>query len=138
MALKRGKLKFLNVIETKSIIDATIQVTSQEEIRGNAQLKSYYPSNSKKKGASTELRKLSGYDYDQVVVLKAMVTNFLDKSIAGGSRDVKVKVNKNNIVSEDTVYSCDLCKDLYQVLLGIYLTHRWRAELIGIIRWVLT
>ena len=125
--LKRGKLKFLNVIATKSIIDATIQVTSQEGIRGNAQLKSYYPSDSKKKGASTELRKLSGYEYDQVVVSKAMVTNFLDKFIAGEGRDVKFKVNTNNIDSEDTVYSCDLCNYKTRSQAGVK-THKTRIH----------
>ena len=123
---KRGKLKFLNVISTKSIIDTTVQVTSQEGVRGNVQLKSYFPSNSKKKGASTELRKLSGYDYDQVVVLKAMVINFLDKFISGGSLEDNFKDNKKN-GNGDTVYSCDLCNYKTKSQAGVK-THKARIH----------
>ena len=71
------------VIATKTITDTTIEVTNQEALRGNVQLKSYLSSNSKKKGASTELRKLSDYEYCHVEVLKEIVTNLLDRFIAG-------------------------------------------------------
>ena len=124
--LKTGKLKFLNVISTKSIIDSTVEVIPQEGSRGNVQLKSYFPSNSKKKGASTELRKLSGYDYELVVVLKAMVTNFLDKFISGGSLEDNVKESKKD-GSRDTVYSCDLCNYKTKSQAGVK-THKTRIH----------
>ena len=46
-------------------------------------MKSYIPCNNKKKGATTEMRKLPDYEYGQVEVLKAMVTNVFDRFIAG-------------------------------------------------------
>ena len=85
--IKKGKIKCLSVIATKTITDTTIEVTTQEALRGNVQLKSYIPSNSKKKGASTELRKLSDYEYSHVEVLKEIVTNLLDRIIAGDTVD---------------------------------------------------
>ena len=54
-----------------------------------------------------------------------MVTNFLDKFIAGEGRDVKV--NTNNIDSEDTVYSCDLCNYKTRSQAGVK-THKTRIH----------
>ena len=111
--LKKGKIRFLSVIATKSIIDSTVEVVSQEGVRGNVQLKSYFPSNNKKKGASTELRKLPDYEYCQVEVLRAIVTNLLDKFIAGDHLPEEVKDSSKDSVKDsagkDVILSCDLC-----------------------------
>ena len=66
---KKGKIRILSVVATKTIVDATVEVIPQEGSRGNVQLKSHNPSTTKKKGATTELRKHPDYEYSQVEVL---------------------------------------------------------------------
>ena len=50
-SLKKGKIRILSVVSTKTIVDATVEVIPQEGSRGNVQLKSHNPSQTKKKGA---------------------------------------------------------------------------------------
>ena len=107
--LKTGKIRFLSVVSTKTILDATVEVSPQEGPRGNVQLKSHSPSNNRKKGATTELRKLSDYEFSQVEVLKAMLTYILDRLIAGDSLENVVNGSKSDSVGEETIFDCDMC-----------------------------
>lgn len=112
---QRGKMSFLNVVITKTLFDAIVEITSQDGTRSNVQLKSYNPSQNKRKGATTELRKLPDFDYDQVDILKAIVTSFLDTFINGDTLETVLKGSNTNsgvkkISSEQTsLFSCDLC-----------------------------
>ena len=84
-----GKIKFLNKIVTNGLMDATVQVTPQKGPAGHVQMKSYAKSNSKKKGATTELRKLADYDFSYVLVLKCILTNLLDRFIQAYLKNAK-------------------------------------------------
>ena len=112
---QKTKITFLNVVITKTVIDAIVEVTSQDGTRGNAQLKSYNPSQNKRKGATTELRKLSDYDYSQVELLKAIVTSIFDRLINGDTlnnifEDYKTDFDPKFVSStEGLSFSCDLC-----------------------------
>ena len=94
----KGKFKFLSVVKTNLLLDTIIEVTAQDGRKGKVVLKSYYPSNNKKKGATTEMRKHSDYDYAEVKIMKAMLTSLLDKFIAE-------ETGQEN----DEVWSCDIC-----------------------------
>ena len=107
--LKKGKIKFLSVVSTKTIVDATVEVVPQEGQRGNVQLKSHNPSGSKKKGATTELRKLPDYEYSQVEVLKAILKNILDRLIAGDSIEQAISGAKSESEVKEIIISCDVC-----------------------------
>ena len=107
--LKKGKIKFLSVVSTKTIVDATVEVVPQEGPRGNVQLKSHNPSGSKKKGATTELRKLPDYEYSQVEVLKAILKNILDRLIAGDSIEQAISGAKSESEVKEIIISCDVC-----------------------------
>ena len=124
---KKGKIRFLSVVATKTILDTSIEVSSHEGSRGNVQMKSYVPSQTKKKGASTELRKLSGYDYSHVTVLKAMITNLLDTFIAGGAVSDVVKGSTIDLEVKELVYSCDLCNYKTKSQAGLK-THKTRIH----------
>ena len=106
---KKGKIRILSVVSTKTIVDATVEVIPQEGPRGNVQLKSHNPSNSKKKGASTELRKLSDYEYGQVEVLKAVLIHILDRLIAGKSIEEAISGSEIETEVKETFFSCDVC-----------------------------
>ena len=105
---KKGQIKILNVVQTKTIVDATVQVIPQDGSKGNVQVKSHNPSNTKKKGATTELRKLPDHDFGQVLVLKSVLTNVLDGLIAGVP--LEEAISKSNKVSDEKVnYHCEFC-----------------------------
>ena len=72
----------LRVLEVKNITavkTAVIEVLLNNTCKGNAELKLYRPSVHKKKGASLEIRKAAGFDYEQVDILRNIVVYFLDK-----------------------------------------------------------
>ena len=90
-----AKMKVLDVVKHKSIGDCTVEV-SGDGSKGNAELKIYKPNPDKKKGATLELRKKPGFDYDVVKKLKTMITIIVDGFIAGDEiEDILTKSNKN-------------------------------------------
>ena len=81
-----GKMKILDASIKKAMVNAIVEVTSVNgNDKGNVELKVYNPSLNKKKGATIELRKMSGFDYHHVDKLKNILTALLDEVIAGGN-----------------------------------------------------
>ena len=107
--LKSGKLKFLNVNQTNIMFDTVVEVTTESGVRGNVHMKSYYPSNNKKKGATTELRKHSDFEYDQVEILLSMITNVLDRLIDGESLEDVFSTNPKINDVKDSTFRCETC-----------------------------
>ena len=131
-----GKIKFLNIIVTNGLMDATVQVTPQRGPTGHVQMKCYAKSNSKKKGATTELRKLSDYDFSYVMVLKGILTNLLDRFIQGTSVGGILEESKTSRGCLDTsnilemvqeAVSCDLCNFKTKSKSGLK-THKTRIH----------
>ena len=101
------------------MFDTIVEVTLENGDRGNVIMKSYYPSNNKKKGATTELRKHSEYEYDQVEVLLSMITILLDKLIAGGT------LEGNS--AKDPIFKCLTCNFESKSIGGLK-THRTKIH----------
>ena len=101
------------------MFDTIVEVTSENGERGNVLMKSYYPSNNKKKGATTELRKHSDYEYDQVEVLLSVLTILLDKLIAGDNFD--------GINVKDSTFKCLTCNFESKSISGLK-THRTKIH----------
>ena len=127
--LQKGKIKLLSVIATKTIIDAVVEVIPQKGPKGNVQLKAYNPSQNRKKGATTELRKLSDYEYSQVEVLKGMIVRLLDRFIAGDSVENVLQGCKNDADIKEIIYDCDLCNYKTKFKAGLK-THKTRIHAI--------
>ena len=109
------------------MLDTIVEVTLQEGQRRNVQMKSYSPSNSKKKGATTELRKHPDYEFDQVQALKSILTNLLDRFIAGETIE-KVFHGSNDVLGEkETIFSCDICNYKTKSRSGLK-THKTRIH----------
>ena len=110
-------MKFVEVTKGTAMVNAIIEVTDNGEVKGNAELKVHNPS-LKKKGATLELRKMSGFDYECVLILKAMITNILDGVIAGRditevlkelSRNSQNQKNIGKISCKPRRFCCEIC-----------------------------
>ena len=116
-SVMENKVKILHVTLFKAMVNAIVEVTTKGDGKGNVELKVYNPSNNKKKGATIEMRKMSGYEYDHVLVLKNIVTILLDGLILGNDinqvmSDSNVESNKKvaaKVTSRPRLFSCDLC-----------------------------
>ena len=113
VATSIGKLKILDAINNKAMINAIVEVTSNDGIKGNAELKVYNPSLDKKKGATIEMRKVSDSEYIHVEKMRNVVTDLLDCILAGKDsesfrRDTKAKV-PGKVTSKPKLFTCDVC-----------------------------
>ena len=109
------KVKVLDMVKHKSMDDCTIEI-SGDGTKGNAELKIYHPNPDKKKGATLELRKKPGFDYDVVKKLKNVINIIVDGYMAGFEiEDIFAKSNKvkkakiSKVTSQCKLFSCDLC-----------------------------
>ena len=110
-----GAFKILDVSNKKGMINAIVEVLDNDGGKGNVELKIYNPSVNKKKGATIEMRKCSGYEYLHVEVLKSITTTFLDGFIAGDDINDVIKNSRRESVkpavrSKPKLFNCDLCK----------------------------
>ena len=96
----------LNVLDVKSLPVmkvAIVEVSKSDKSRGNVELKVYKPSVKKNKGASLEMRILSGYDFEHVRVLRETIEHYLDDYINDdNAKLVDMKV-------QDTIFRCVKC-----------------------------
>ena len=83
--MKGVNIKILDATQNKSMLNAVIEVTSEDTLKGNVEIKVYNPSLDKKKGATIELRKMSGFEYVHVERVKSVITTLLDGFLAGES-----------------------------------------------------
>ena len=121
--LKKGKQlkidndvwKILGVKDVRGILNSIVEVSENGKDKGNVELKVYNPSVNKKKGATIELRKISGFEYSHVEILKRMITTLLDGFIAGKDMDEIIKngkgesFNKSKVTSKPALFSCAIC-----------------------------
>ena len=77
---KLGGMKIVNVTNDRGLFVVIIEVKDQKNQKGHVELKLHA---SGKKGATTELKKMSGVEYFYVELLKSMITMFLDGFIEG-------------------------------------------------------
>ena len=103
-----------------------------------------------KTGRDGRVSKIAKIEYERLEMqqyLSENKTTMISKCIVKARLStLDVKTQKSWKYEDKTCVGCglkeengnEILKDLYQVLLGLYLTHRQRAELLGIIRWVLT
>ena len=114
----KGNMKILDVTFNKAMTNAIIEVNVQGESKGNVEVKVHRPSVHKKKGATIEIRKMSGFDYDHVLILRSIIISLLDNFIIGNDINQILKTNKKGIskktvakvTSNPTLFACDLCK----------------------------
>ena len=96
--MKDINMRVLDVRVKPAVRDAVVEV-SKNKIKGQAEIKIYRPSVKKNKGASIELRKSSGFDYEHLVLLKDIVSNILDDNIDN--------LPEND--SQSQVFKCNEC-----------------------------
>ena len=58
----KGFFKVVDPNQRPAMVDAILEVSEDGIEKGNVEIKVYNPSNNKKKGATIELRKMSGHD----------------------------------------------------------------------------
>ena len=73
-------MKIVNVTNNRGLFVVIIEVKDEKNQKGHVELKLHA---SGKKGATTELKKMSGVEYFYVELLKSMITMFLDGFIEG-------------------------------------------------------
>ena len=104
ISTKVGKIRVLDVSHGKAIVNAILEVSIDESPdKGEVELKIHNPSLDKKKGATLELRKLSGFEYVHVEqlreILKDILNNFISESQESMSRTQK----------EKSSFKCNVC-----------------------------
>ena len=106
----KGKLKFKDASDKGSMIVAIVEITVDNK-KGDAELKVYNPSTSKKKGATIEIRKVSDSEYLFVEKLKDVLTNLLDHIIAGDEIGNLLIASKKHgkVTCKPKLFSCDVC-----------------------------
>ena len=110
-----GVMKILDVTNNAGKTNSIVEVSVKDGGKGNVEMKVYNPSVHKKKGATIEMRKMSGFEYCYVDLLPRMITTFLDGFISGDSIDDviknarKVSVHKPRVTSKTKLFNCDLC-----------------------------
>ena len=113
ISIVKGRMKILDAIINKAMINAIVEVTSKEGIKGNAELKVYNPSLNKKKGATIEIRKVTDFDYVLVEALRNIITGLLDCIISGRETGIHNIDSKNKtssrVTSKPKLFTCDVC-----------------------------
>ena len=110
-----GTVKVLDVTNNKSMLNAIIEISPNGGNKGNVEIKIYNPSLNKKKGATLELRKMSGFEYSHVESLKNFITSVLDGLIAGNDIEQVISSKKDSkklfsrITSNPKLFTCDVC-----------------------------
>ena len=123
--LKKGKkyvinktsIRVLDVTVNNSSTNAIMEVMEKGATKGNVELKIHAPSVHRKKGATIEMRKMSGQEYSHVTTLKNAITSLLDGFILGDEvskvlEDLKKGSRRNcasRVTSKPKPFSCDLC-----------------------------
>ena len=114
IVLSNGKLKVVNLPVKKAMTNAIIEVELSPENIANVEMKVYEQSTKKNKGATIELRKLPGSEYEHVERLKVILEKLLDDIIEGKDPLKKFKRNclksmLTNISSNKKRFVCPVC-----------------------------
>ena len=78
--IDRNEIKVVDVTNNLGLFVSILEVGEVNEEKGNVEIKVHAPG---KKGATIELRKMSGFEYHYVELLKSMITAFIDGFISG-------------------------------------------------------
>ena len=105
----KGRLKFLDTTTNSARVQAIVEIESDKKNTGNAELIAYDPSKKKIKGATIELRKVSGLDYSHVEDLKEILKFLLNRVLDGEDiQPLKISQYKASI-NRSIIYECELC-----------------------------
>ena len=125
-----GEIKILNVTNDRGLFVAIIEVIDKKNQKGHVELKVHSPG---KKGATIEFRKMSGFEYHYVELLKSIITTFLDGFIDGEELQEIIKkgrntaMNKAGVTSKPTLFRCEVCNFESQFASGLK-THKTRIH----------
>ena len=128
---KLGGIKVQNVTNDRGLFVAIIEVKDKKGKKGHVELKVHSPG---KKGATIEMRKMSGFEYVYVELLKSMITMFLDGLIDGEDIQEIIKksgnstLNKAGVTSKPTLFRCDVCNFESQFASGLKI-HKTRIHI---------
>ena len=102
-----GKFKINELKKHGSMLTTIVHIESENGVKGKAELKVYAPSKSKNKGATIEIRKLSGDDFSNVESLREMILSILDDLLKKkNSSDIPVI---SSIKSNPKPFKCNHC-----------------------------
>ena len=76
------ELTVTDKVKTNTILNAKVTITTKDDYEGQAEIKIHEPSD-KRRQATIEIRKLTGYEYDSVEKVKELLTNMLDNFTLG-------------------------------------------------------
>ena len=114
--VKDIKMKVLNVNASKSMVIAIVEVSDGGTQKGNVEIKVHAASMGKKKGATLELRKMSGFEYLYVQKIRNVIATLLDGFISGEELESILESSENSInksvsrvTSKCKLFACDLC-----------------------------
>ena len=123
--IKKGKqycindtqMRILDVTNNKAMTNAIVEVSEEGGTKGNVELKIYIPSVHRKKGATIEMRKMSGFEYSHVKILKKIVTILLDGFISGEDPEQvldnlkkgETKKTVSRVTSKPKLFTCEMC-----------------------------
>ena len=121
---KLGGIKILNVTNDRGLVVAIIDVKDKKGQKGHVELKIHSPG---------KMRKMSGFEYVYVELLKSMIAMFLDGFIDG--EDIQEIINKSGngtlnkagVTSKPTLFRCDLCNFESQFASGLKI-HKTRIH----------
>ena len=110
--IKKNEIRVVDVTNNMGLFVAIVEVVGPNEEKGNVEIKVHAPG---KKGATIELRKMSGFEYHYVELLKSIMTVFIDGFIAGD--DIKDIINnscndnsgKKRVKIQPLYHYCDQC-----------------------------
>ena len=97
LRVQRKSIKFLDVDRSSRMVNAIIEVSDANKERGQVEMKVYIPSKIKVKTLTKELRKLTGYDFLHVKILKDILSILLDGFINGKSLDDIIDNGRRNL-----------------------------------------
>ena len=104
ISTKAGKIRVLDVSHGKTIVNAILEVSIDESPEeGEVELKIHNPSLDKKKGATLELRKISGFDYIHVEQLREVLKDILSNFISENQESIF------RIQKEKSSFKCNVC-----------------------------
>ena len=111
--IKEGEMKIVDVKYLNAMVNVVIDVTKDGGNKGRVELKIHNPS-ARKRGATLELRKMSGFEYKHVHFLKNIINILLDGFIMGKDlNDIVKTVGRQNsspwITSKPKLFTCDKC-----------------------------
>ena len=114
--IKNVKMKVLNVNASKSMVIAIVEVSDDGTQKGNVEIKVHAASMGKKKGATLEIRKMSGFEYLYVQKARNVIADLLDGFISGEELESILENSKNGVnksvsrvTSKCKLFACDLC-----------------------------